>query len=68
MGKQSNDTMKTIPQLPPDKAVFIKEDRPTMMYVGKRDADKPGWRKTTEIPEGRVLKQTDTGMYVLAKA
>ncbi|HWG92528.1 MAG TPA: hypothetical protein VNZ52_16905 [Candidatus Thermoplasmatota archaeon] len=53
--------------LPADKAIFIKEDRPTMMYVGSRADKKEGWKKVTEIPADRVLKRLPTGMYVLAK-
>ena len=66
VAKQSKDTMTVVDRLPDDRAIFINEERPTMMYVGKRSEDKPGWRKTTEIPANRVLKQTSTGMYVLA--
>lgn len=66
MTKQSKDTMKVVDRLPDDRAIFINEERPTMMYVGKRADDKPGWKKTTEIPSNRVLKQTSTGMFVLS--
>lgn len=66
MAKQTKESAKVVDRLPDDKAIFINEDRPTMMYVGKRADTKPGWKKTTEIPPDRVLKQTSTGMYVLA--
>ncbi len=66
MTKQSKDTMRVVERLPDDRAIFINEDRPTMMYVGKRSDDKPGWKKTTDIPQDRVLKQTSTGMFVLS--
>lgn len=67
MPKTSKSTTKTVEQLPPDKAIFINEERPTMMYVGARAENKPGWKKVTEVPADRVLKQTSTGMYVLSK-
>ena len=58
---------EVIKALPADKAIFIKEDRPGMMHVGDRAANKEGWKKVTEIPADRVLKRLPTGMYVLAK-
>lgn len=63
-GATGGEVVKT---LPADKAIFVKEDRPSMMYVGARTAKKEGWKKLTEIPGDRVLKRLPTGMYVLAK-
>ena len=67
MAKTSAKDNKIIDQLPSDKAIFQNEERPYMMYVGARAATKDGWKKLTEIPSDRVLKQTSTGMYVLGK-
>lgn len=67
MAKTSAKDNKIIDQLPADKAIFQNEERPYMMYVGARAASKDGWKKLTEIPSDRVLKQTSTGMYVLGK-
>lgn len=63
-GESSGEVVKT---LPADKAIFVKEDRPSMMYVGARSANKEGWKKLTDIPADRVLKRLPTGMFVLAK-
>ena len=67
MPKTSAKDNKVVEKLPADKAIFVNEERPSMMYVGKRDDNKPGWKKLTEIPNDRVLKQTSTGMFVLGK-
>jgi hypothetical protein len=67
MAKTSAKDNKVVKELPTDKAIFVNEERPTLMYVGARNATKPGWKKTTEIPKDRVLKQTSTGMFVLGK-
>lgn len=67
MAKTSAKDNKIMKELPADKAVFQNEERPYMMYVGARTATKAGWKKLTEIPKDRVLKQTSTGMFVLGK-
>ena len=67
MPKTSSKDNKVVDKLPADKAIFVNEERPSMMYVGARDANKPGWKKLTEVPADRVLKQTSTGMFVLGK-
>jgi hypothetical protein len=67
MAKTSAKDNKVVNELPSNKAIFQNEERPTLMYVGDRNADKPGWKKLTEIPKDRELKQTSTGMYVLGK-
>jgi hypothetical protein len=67
MAKTSAKDNKVVKDLPADKAIFQNEERPTLMYVGARNATKKGWKKMTEIPKDRVLKQTSTGMYVLGK-
>lgn len=67
MAKTSAKDNKVIDQLPANKAIFQNEERPYMMYVGDRSATKAGWKKLTDIPSDRVLKQTSTGMYVLGK-
>ena len=67
MAKTSAKDNKVVDKLPADKAIFQNEERPTLMYVGARSATKAGWKKMTEIPKDRVLKQTSTGMYVLGK-
>lgn len=67
MAKTSAKDNKVIKDLPADKAIFQNEERPYMMYVGDRKATKSGWKKLTEIPKDRVLKQTSTGMFVLGK-
>lgn len=67
MAKTSAKDNKIVSSLPADKAIFQNEERPYMMYVGSRSATKAGWKKLTEIPSDRVLKQTSTGMFVLGK-
>lgn len=67
MPKTSAKDNKIVASLPADRAIFQNEERPTLMYVGARNATKDGWKKLTEIPKDRVLKQTSTGMYVLGK-
>lgn len=67
MPKTSAKDNKIVKELPSDRAIFVNEERPTLMYVGARNASKKGWKKTTEIPKDRVLKQTSTGMFVLGK-
>lgn len=67
MAKTSAKDNKTVKDLPADKAIFVNEERPYMMYVGARNGTKKGWKKMTEIPKDRVLKQTSTGMFVLGK-
>ena len=67
MAKTDAKDNKVIEKLPDNKAIFQNEERPYMMYVGDRAASKAGWKKLTEIPNDRVLKQTSTGMYVLGK-
>lgn len=67
MPKTSAKDNRIVDQLPSDKAIFVNEERPSMMYVGRREETKPGWKKLTEIPKDRVLKQTSTGMFVLGK-
>ena len=67
MAKTSAKDNKVIDKLPADKAIFQNEERPYMMYVGSRSDNKAGWKKLTEIPNDRVLKQTSTGMFVLGK-
>lgn len=67
MAKTSAKDNKVFNDLPADKAIFQNEERPTLMYVGARSATKEGWKKLTEIPKDRVLKQTSTGMFVLGK-
>ena len=67
MAKTSAKDNKIVKELPADRAIFQNEERPTLMYVGDRKASKTGWKKLTEIPQDRVLKQTSTGMYVLGK-
>ena len=67
MPKTSAKDNKIVASLPADRAIFQNEERPTLMYVGARTATKDGWKKLTEIPQDRVLKQTSTGMYVLGK-
>ena len=67
MAKTSAKDNKIVEKLPADKAIFQNEERPTLMYVGARSATKAGWKKMTEIPNDRVLKQTSTGMFVLGK-
>ena len=67
MAKTSAKDNKVVKELPADRAIFVNEERPTLMYVGARTATKQGWKKVTEIPKDRVLKQTSTGMYVLGK-
>lgn len=67
MAKTESKDVKIVEQLPPNKAIFQNEERPYMMYVGDRKATKAGWKKLTEIPKDRVLKQTSTGMFVLGK-
>jgi len=68
MPKTSKSNNKEVKELPADKAVFVNDERPYMMYVGARTATKAGWTKTTDVPKGRKLMLTETGMYVLAKA
>lgn len=67
MPKTSAKDNKIVNTLPADRAIFVNEERPTLMYVGARNATKEGWKKLTEIPSDRVLKQTSTGMFVLGK-
>lgn len=67
MAKTSAKNNKVIASLPADKAIFQNEERPYMMYVGSRTDTKAGWKKLTEIPQDRVLMQTETGMFVLGK-
>jgi hypothetical protein len=67
MAKTSAKDNKIVERLPADRAIFQNEERPTLMYVGKREETKKGWKKLIEIPKDRVLKQTSTGMYVLGK-
>ncbi len=67
MAKVTAKQNKIVKELPADKAVFVNEEKPYMMYVGSRKATKKGWKKLTEIPAERVLKQTGTGMFVLGK-
>lgn len=67
MAKTSAKDNKVMEQLPANKAIFQNEERPYMMYVGDRAATKAGWKKLTEVPKDRVLKQTSTGMFVLGK-
>lgn len=67
MAKTSAEDNKIVKELPADKAIFQNEERPYMMYVGARSATKAGWKKLTDIPKDRVLKQTSTGMFVLGK-
>lgn len=67
MPKTSAKNNEIVPELPADRAIFQNEERPAMMYVGKRTEDKPGWKKLTQIPADRVLKRTETGMFVLGK-
>ena len=67
MAKTSAKDNKLVKDLPADRAIFQNEERPTLMYVGKRTDSKKGWKKLTDIPKDRVLKQTSTGMFVLGK-
>ena len=67
MAKTDAKNNKVFDKLPADKAIFQNEERPYMMYVGARTADKKGWKKLTEIPADRQLMQTETGMFVLGK-
>ena len=52
-------------KLPPGKAIFQNLDKPGMMFVGKADATKKGWKKLPTVPKDRILMQTGTGMFVL---
>ena len=67
MAKTDAKNNKVFSELPANKAIFQNEERPYMMYVGDRNATKPGWKKLTEIPKDRQLMQTETGMFVLGK-
>lgn len=67
MAKGKGEKGEVVNKLPDDKAIFQNEERPAMMYVGKRENDKPGWKKLTEIPKDRELRKLPTGMFVLAK-
>lgn len=67
MPKTSAKDNEIVKELPADRAIFQNEERPTLMYVGKRTDSKAGWKKMTEIPKDRVLKRTSTGMFVLGK-
>ncbi len=67
MAKVTAKQNKIIKELPADKAVFVNDEKPYMMYVGSRKATKKGWTRKLDIPSDRVLKQTGTGMFVLGK-
>ena len=67
MAKTDAKNNKVFKELPADKAIFQNEERPYILYGGARSATTAGWKKLTEIPNDRVLMQTETGMFVLGK-